>query len=82
MSNEHFTVDGSLIEAWASIKSFRPRDEKPEDREPLDDPGNPTVNFHGEKRSKRRTRRRPTPKRGWRRRARARRPSCPSRRMR
>ena len=51
MSNEHFTVDGSLIEAWASIKSFRPRDEKPEDREPPDDPGNPTVNFHGEKRS-------------------------------
>ena len=51
MSNEHFTVDGSLIEAWASIKSFRPRDEKPEDRKPPDDPGNPTVNFHGEKRS-------------------------------
>ncbi len=51
MSNEHFTVDGSLIEAWASIKSVRPRDEKPEDREPPDDPGNPTVNFHGEKRS-------------------------------
>jgi transposase len=51
MSNEHFTVDGSLIEAWASIKSFRPRDEKPEDREPPDDRGNPTVNFHGEKRS-------------------------------
>jgi transposase len=51
MSSEHFTVDGTLIEAWASLKSFRPKDEKPEDRDPPDDPGNPTVNFHGEKRS-------------------------------
>jgi len=33
------------------LKSFRPKDEKPEDRDPPDDPGNPTVNFHGEKRS-------------------------------
>lgn len=51
MSSEHFTVDGTLIEAWASLKTFRRKDEKPEDREPPDDPGNPTVNFHGEKRS-------------------------------
>lgn len=51
MSSEHFTVDGTLIEAWASLKSFRPKNEKPEDRDPPDDPGNPTVNFHGEKRS-------------------------------
>jgi transposase len=51
MSSEHFTVDGTLIEAWASLKSFRPKDEKPDDRDPPDDPGNPTVNFHGEKRS-------------------------------
>src|SRR5512139_1979520 len=51
MSDDHFTVDGTLIEAWASVKSFRPKDEKPEDRPPPDDPGNPTVNFHGEKRS-------------------------------
>jgi hypothetical protein len=51
VSAEHFSVDGTLIEAWASLKSFRPKDEKPEDREPPDDPGNPTVNFHGEKRS-------------------------------
>ena len=49
MSDEHFTVDGTLIEAWASLKSFRPKGEKPGD--PPDDPGNPTVNFHGEKRS-------------------------------
>jgi hypothetical protein len=50
MSDDHFTVDGTLIEAWASLKSFRPKDEKPENRPPPDDPGNPTVNFHGEKR--------------------------------
>jgi transposase len=50
LSSDHFSVDGTLIEAWASLKSFRPKDEKPEDREPPDDPGNPTVNFHGEKR--------------------------------
>jgi transposase len=51
MSHDHFTVDGTLIEAMASLKSFRRKDEKPSDREPPDDPGNPTVNFHGEKRS-------------------------------
>jgi transposase len=51
MSDDHFTVDGTLIEAWASMKSFRPKDEDPDDRPPPDDPGNPTVNFHGEKRS-------------------------------
>jgi transposase len=51
MSDEHFTVDGTLIEAWASLKSFRPKGEDSLDR-PLDgDPGNPTVDFHGEKRS-------------------------------
>lgn len=50
-SAEHFSADGTLIDAWASLKSFRPKDEKPEDREPPDDPGNPTVDFHGEKRS-------------------------------
>jgi transposase len=51
LSAEHFTVDGTLIEAWASMKSFRKKGEKPEDRPPPDDRGNPTVNFHGEKRS-------------------------------
>ncbi len=44
-SDEHFSADGTLIEAWASLKSFRPKDEKHEDREPPDDPGNPTVDF-------------------------------------
>jgi transposase len=50
MSPDHFTVDGTLIEAWASLKSFRPKDEKPQSGKPPDDPGNPTVDFHGEKR--------------------------------
>jgi IS5 family transposase len=50
MSSDHFTVDGTLIEAWASHKSFRKKDEKPGDRPPPDDRGNPTINFHGEKR--------------------------------
>jgi transposase len=49
LSAEHFTVDGTLVEAWASLKSFRRKDEKPSP--PPDDKGNPTVNFHGEKRS-------------------------------
>jgi IS5 family transposase len=49
LSDEHFTVDGTLIEAWASIKSFKRKDD-PADSPP-DDPGNPTVNFRGEKRS-------------------------------
>lgn len=51
MSNEHFTVDGTLIEAWASMKGFRTKGENTSDR-PIDwDPGNPTVDFRGEKRS-------------------------------
>ncbi len=50
-SEEHFTVDGTLLEAWASLKSFRPRQGK--SAAPPDDPGNPTVNFHGQKRSNR-----------------------------
>jgi len=50
MSDEHFTVDGTLLEACASLKSFRKHDEEKKTLPP-DDPGNPTVNFHGEKRS-------------------------------
>src|SRR5499427_9266591 len=49
LSDEHFTVDGTLIEAWASLKSFKRRDAGP--GQPPDDRGNPTVNFHGERRS-------------------------------
>ena len=47
-SDEHFTVDGTLLEAWASLKSVQRKDSK--DKLPKDDPGNPTVNFHGEER--------------------------------
>jgi transposase len=49
LSDEHFSVDGTLIEAWASQKSFQRKDggQMP----PPEDPGNPTVNFHGETRS-------------------------------
>lgn len=49
LSDEHFSVDGTLVEAWAGHKSFKPktggRGRKP------DDPGNPTVDFRGQKRS-------------------------------
>jgi transposase len=48
-SDEHFTVDGTLLEAWASLKSFQPKHHK--GGTPPDDRGNPTVNFHGERRS-------------------------------
>jgi transposase len=48
ISDEHFTVDGTLLEAWASLKGFQTKD-KP--NTPSDDPGNPTTDFHGEKRS-------------------------------
>ncbi len=50
LSAEHFTVDGSLIEAWASQKSFQQKERAGDDSAP-DDPGNPMVDFHGEKRS-------------------------------
>ncbi len=51
MSDDHFTVDGTLIDAWASLKSFRPKDETSADRPSDGDPGNPSVDFHGEKRT-------------------------------
>jgi transposase len=47
LSDEHFTVDGTLLEAWASHKSFKP---KGGGGRPPDDPKNPTVNFHGKTR--------------------------------
>jgi transposase len=51
MSDEHFTVDGTLLEAWASLKSFQRKDKT--NSAPPDDSGNPTVDFHGEGRSNR-----------------------------
>jgi len=49
LSDEHFTVDGTLLEGWASVKSYQRKDAK--NGVPPDDPGNATVDFHGEKRS-------------------------------
>src|SRR5437660_2257051 len=49
LSDEHFTVDGTLLEAWASVKSYQRKDAK--NVVSPDDPGNATVDFHGEKRS-------------------------------
>jgi len=48
LSNEHFTVDGTLIEAWAGHKSFKPKDSSGDDSS---DSGNPDVDFRGQKRS-------------------------------
>ncbi len=50
LSDDHFTVDGTLIEATASLKSFKRRDGDPP-AAPPDDPGNPSVDFHGERRT-------------------------------
>jgi len=49
LSDEHFTVDGTLIEAWAGAKSFKRKDDS-DAPPPDDDPGNPSVDFHGERR--------------------------------
>ena len=51
ISAEHFAVEGTLLEAWASQKSLRPKDQANRGGPGKDDPGNPTVNFRGEKRS-------------------------------
>ncbi len=50
VSSDYFTVDGTLVEAWASLKSFKQNDENTS-RKDDGDPGNPSVDFHGEKRS-------------------------------
>lgn len=49
LSKDHFTVDGSVVESWASLKSLTRRDG--ESRKDDGDPGNPSVNFRGEKRT-------------------------------
>jgi transposase len=51
MSDDHFTVDGTLIEAWASLKSFRPKEEDRSGDNDQGDAGNRWVDFHGEKRT-------------------------------
>jgi transposase len=50
LSSDHFSVDGTLVEAWASMKSFRPK-EGSDDRAPPDGGRNPDADFRGEKRS-------------------------------
>jgi transposase len=50
LSDEHFTVDGTLIEAWAGHKSFKRKDQSAAKTPPDDDPGNPSIDFHGEQR--------------------------------
>jgi transposase len=52
LSDEHFTVDGTLIEAWAGQKSFQRKDKSDDalNPPPPDHGGNPTVNWHKEKR--------------------------------
>ena len=49
LSEDHFTVDGTLLEAWASLKSFRPKDEG--DGTAVTGEKNPSVDFHGEQRT-------------------------------
>ena len=49
VSEDHFSVDGTLLQAWASLKSYRPRDEQ---EPPASGGRNPSVDFHGERRSR------------------------------
>jgi transposase len=49
LSEEHFTLDGTLVEAWAGHKSFKPKDSVGPDSD--DDPGNPSVDFRGQTRT-------------------------------
>jgi transposase len=73
MSDEHFTVDGTLLEACAGLKSFKRVDDA--EAAPPDDPGNPTVDFTEKSAAMRRINRRRIRMRCWPRRARGRRPS-------
>ena len=75
LSDEHFSVDGTLIEAWASMKSFKPKAEGG-DGPPAVGGRNAERDFHGEKRTQRHaTPRPPTPMPGCTAKAAARRPS-------
>jgi transposase len=51
ISKEHFSVDGTLLEAWASLKSFKPKDSPPPEGPGSSSGRNEEVDFHGEKRS-------------------------------
>ena len=63
LSDEHFSVDGTLIEAWAGHKSFQRKDRPA--AEPPDDPGNPAIDFTAKSAATKRTSRRPTRMGGW-----------------
>lgn len=49
LSDEHFTVDGALIDAWALLLKSVTSKKPSAPAAPLDDPGNPTVNFHSDR---------------------------------
>lgn len=51
LSDDHFTVDGTLLEAWASLKSVQPRDRDEDDSPPMRGFKNPDVDYRGEKRT-------------------------------
>jgi transposase len=51
VSNDHFSVDGTQLHAWASHKSFVPKEDEENPGSNDDDPGNPSINFRGEKRT-------------------------------
>jgi len=51
ISDDHFTVDGTLIRSWASLKSLRPKDKLDQPQHDDKDKSNPDVNWHGQKRS-------------------------------
>jgi transposase len=74
VSEEHFSVDGTLIEAWASLKSFRPKDDS--GQQPPEDPGNPPSTSEASGVATKRTSPKPIRTRGWRAKAAARKRSC------
>jgi transposase len=51
VSNDHFSVDGTQIQAWASHKSFQTKEQENKSDDGDDDSGNPSIDFHGEKRT-------------------------------
>jgi hypothetical protein len=75
LSDEHFTVDGTLIEAWAGQKSFKRKQADPPPQPP-DNPGNPSIDFRGERRTNATHASRPIPRPACTKRPRGRRPSC------
>jgi len=50
LSQDHFSVDGTLIQAWASMRSFKPKDDTPPDTPELPSGGrNDEIDFHGQR---------------------------------